>query len=141
MVHSKAASQRLQKRHGAAARRDATFRKFNDGLRFWQVCGKPVCRRRRRCSGDAHACCQRQWGAMPEEDKEYWRGALNAGRTTRSAEAMYRAGLAARAACLALQEKLALQQKLALQETPTAANGPGAAPPRDPPPDTRVRRL
>jgi len=111
--------------------RAATFRKFNNALRFWQVCENALCRRRHRCSGDAHDCITRRWHAMPEEEKEYWRGAFKASRTASSAEDMHRAGLAARTACLHAQAPL---------DRPSPAPASAQPAPAAPAADARIRR-
>ena len=102
-VPTEQASRRGKAETAVVSRRAAFLAKLNDALRLWQSCERPACRRRHRCSHDAHACFQRHWSVMPQEEKEYWRAAFKAGKTTRSAEDMHRAGLAARAACLNTQ--------------------------------------
>jgi hypothetical protein len=81
-------------------RADAYRRAFNNALGFWRVCKNPICRRRRGCSHDMHACFERHWWSLPEEEKEYWRGCLTAAATARRPEELHEAGLAARDACL-----------------------------------------
>ena len=41
---------------------------------------KPLCRRNRTCSHDMHACFTRHWAPIPEDQKEWLRGAIVAKR-------------------------------------------------------------
>jgi hypothetical protein len=131
-----APTERVSKRGKAATAmapmHPAVLGKFNDALRLWQICEQPVCRRRHRCSNDTYACFKRHWAAMPEEEKEYWRGAFKAGKTTRSAQDMHRAGLAARDACLNAQ---------AQNEKPSVVTAVTQPAPAAPAPDARIRTL
>jgi hypothetical protein len=113
-----------------ASRAAAVYGEFNDMLGLWQICGQPDCRRRHRCSHDARACLRRHWAIVPEEEKEYWRGAFKAGKTTRSPEDMHRAGLAARDACLNGKTGM---------KAPAAARAEATSPPAETPAEPRVR--
>jgi hypothetical protein len=55
-----------RKAHAAHWRRkDALVRKINNGLGFWRVCEKPLCRRNRNCLDNMHACFTRHWAMVP----------------------------------------------------------------------------
>jgi hypothetical protein len=68
---------------------------------------------------------------VPEEEKEFVRGRIKAMKTTRSPEALHRAGVAAREACLKRRETVA---------PPTAAHE-AAQPEVQPVANVRIRRL
>ena len=121
-----------RKAQPAPSRQDENARrKFNDVAGFWRVCRQPLCRRRHACSRDSQACFTRHWRLVPEDEKEYLRACLRAANDTRSPDAIHRAGIAARDACLKRQDKIAA---MSARPTPSANDGPPA-------PDARVRRL
>jgi hypothetical protein len=133
-----------RKAHAANCRReDARRRAINNAFGFWRICSKPVCRRNRTCSHDMHACFERQWGAIPEDQKEWLRGAIVAMNNGATDEAVARAGDARRAEYLQMQERL--NARTAPASSPGAAHG-GAAPAADdtnapPPARVRIRQL
>ena len=57
-------------------KREATQRKRCDLLKFWRMCATAQCRRNHACSGDPDACFRRHWSLMPEQEKEWIRGAI-----------------------------------------------------------------
>jgi hypothetical protein len=130
-----------RKAHAAyLCRRDRAIRVFNDGLEFWQMCGRPLCRRNRTCSHDAEACFTRLWALMPEDEKEYWRGCIKAAKHTRVPAEMHRAGEAARDACLKDKERIDALMAASAKAKPAAVPPPEAAGvPTEP--DVRIRRL
>jgi hypothetical protein len=123
-----------RKAYAAQLRReDAGSRMRNDIFGFWRVCEQPLCRRNHSCSGDMHACFQRLWPLVPEEQKEYLRACIMAAKDTRSKEAIHRAGIAARDACLKRQKEIEAASAAQQQAQPARAV-PGD-------PEVRVRRL
>jgi hypothetical protein len=115
-------------------REDARRHAINDGLGFWRACGKASCRRNRTCSGDMHACFEKRWAEVPEDQKEYLRGCIMASRGgDLPVDAIHRAGLAAR-------DKFLNDMK---RQEPVSAQRPQAEPAgaTPPAPDVRIRRL
>jgi hypothetical protein len=97
--HPFAGTQTPKQRKAQAAltrERVAVRRAFNTMIGFWQVCEKPLCRRRRCCSHDVDECHRRHWPLVPEDEREYLRACIKAAKHTRSPEAIHRAGIAAR---------------------------------------------
>ena len=111
---------------------DESRRMFNNIVGFWRVCERPGCRRNRACLGDMHACFERLWPLVPEEEKEYLRGCIKAAQNTRSRGAIHKAGIAARDACLRDTARLAAPAA-APQAEPARASAPA--------PEVRLRRL
>jgi len=125
-----------RKAHAAHWRReDARRRAINNAFQFWRICSKPVCRRNRTCSHDMHACFERRWRAIPEDQKEWLRGAIVAKHGGANGDAVLRAADARRVEYLQLQER---QNAGAAPSAPLqGADGGGAAPM----PTARIRRL
>jgi len=81
-----------RKAHAANWRReDERRRTINNAFGFWRICSKPVCRRNRTCSHDMHACFERHWRPIPEDQKEWVRGAIVAKSGGATGEAVLRA--------------------------------------------------
>jgi hypothetical protein len=116
-------------------RRDERRRIVNNAFQFWRICSKPVCRRNRSCSHDMHACFERHWRPIPEDQKEWIRGAIVAKHEGASDEALLRAANARRAEYLQMQERIGAGAApgVPLQ----GADGGDAAPT----PTVRIRRL
>jgi hypothetical protein len=57
---------------------DARKRMMCNTFRLWEVCDAPACRRAHSCVGDMHACFERQWAAIPEEEKAWLRAGIKA---------------------------------------------------------------
>jgi hypothetical protein len=76
-----------------------------NALQFWRVCDEGACTRRRTCSGDPHACFDRQWARYPEEEKTWIRAAIKARLDGLSPEAAGRAADAELAHYVALMAK------------------------------------
>jgi len=79
-----------------ARQREDVQRKHCTALKFWLVCGKAVCRRKRGCGGDPSVCFSTHWALLPEDFKAYWRGCIKTAQTTSSVEDIDRGGNAAR---------------------------------------------
>jgi hypothetical protein len=90
------------------ARRDDDARRTHcNMLKFWRVCTKPICRRNHSCSGDMHACFRRHWALVPEDFKEWVRGAIMAKlKGAKNVDELARAAEARRADYFKRQEKL-----------------------------------
>jgi hypothetical protein len=117
-----------RKAHAESWRReDARRRIINNAFGFWRICSKPLCRRNRTCSQDMHACFERHWRPIPEDQKEWIRGAIVAKHEGASGDAVLRAADARRV------EYLELQERMNAGATPTAplqgADDGKAAPP------------
>ena len=112
--------------------RETGKRMFHNMLGFWRVCGKPLCRRNRACTGDVDACFQRFWPLVPEETKEYVRGCIRAAQHTRDPQEIGRAGMAAHDACLKRLAKTRRRRSRRMRRS---------RPERQSAPDVRVRRL
>ena len=87
-------------------RMDEQRRTINNAFQFWRICAKPVCRRNRTCSHDMHACFERHWRPIPEDQKEWVRGAIVAKHGGASGGALLRAADERRAEYLQLQERM-----------------------------------
>ena len=125
-----------RKAHAASWRReDERRRTINNAFGFWRICSKPVCRRNRTCSHDMHACFERHWRPIPEDQKEWVRGAIVAKSGGATGEAVLRAADARRAEYLQLQERQNAGAKPVA--SPPGADGGHAAPT----PNARIRRL
>ena len=126
-----------RKAHAASWRReDERRRTINNAFGFWRICSKPVCRRNRTCSHDMHACFTRHWAQIPEDQKEWLRGAIVARREGASGDAVVRAADARRA------EYLQLQERINPGAEPTAPLQGGAdVAAAAPMPNARIRRL
>jgi hypothetical protein len=116
-------------------KRDAMRRAQCNMLKFWRMCTKPRCRRNHTCSEDMHACFERHWAMIAEEDKQWIRGAIRAAARGATKDEVARAADAARAAFL---------ESLAARSVPVAA--PASSPVANdtqtaPPADVRIRRL
>jgi hypothetical protein len=64
-------------------------RQLFTALKFWKACPNRACRRHRRCSGDVGRCERIFWPVVPPEAKLWWRTAIEAlgsGRSARQAE-------------------------------------------------------
>ncbi len=120
--------------HAASWRReDARKRGINNLFGFWRVCGKGRCRRDRTCSHDMHACFERWWPRVPEEEKEFLRGCVIAARDGASAVGdLHRAGAAAR------ENYLKRTKQASSPEPQVSTRSEVAAPPE---PVVRIRRL
>jgi hypothetical protein len=81
-----------------------------------------------------HACFERHWRPIPEDQKEWIRGAIVAKHEGASDEALLRAADARRAEYLQMQERL--NAGAAVASSPTADGGDAA-----PAPTARIRRL
>jgi hypothetical protein len=122
-----------RKAHAAHWRReDARRRAINNGLGFWRVCAKRQCRRSQTCSHDMHACFERHWALVPEEDREYLRGGILAKRDGAAGDEIIRAAEARRADYLK-----SLEANNAPAASPLRADDNQAAPPME----VRIRRL
>jgi hypothetical protein len=113
-------------------KRDAGQRKINDALEFWRGCAKPACRRGRTCASDMHACFARNWALVPDEAKEWLRGALLAMKQGARGDELVRAAEARRAKYLASLETTNAAET---SPAPPATETPAAAT------EVRVRRL
>ena len=91
-----------------ARRRERSMRRQCDMLGFWKACAVSRCRRARGCSGDPEQCFADKWRHVPEDIKEWFRGAIlakmNGARTVKELE---EAADARRATYLEFQEKYA----------------------------------
>jgi hypothetical protein len=107
VTFSKDQTPEQRKAHAANWRReDDRQRIVNNAFQFWRICSKPVCRRNRTCSHDMHACFERHWRPIPEDQKEWLRGAIVAKSEGANADAALRAADARRAEYLQLQERI-----------------------------------
>lgn len=116
-------------------REDDRRRTINNAFGFWRICVKPVCRRNRTCSHDMHACFERHWRPIPEDQKEWVRGAIMAKQEGASGEALRGAADARRA------EYLQLQERMNAGAEPTAPLQGADAGNSAPTPNARIRRL
>ena len=115
-------------------RQDALKRAQCNWLQFWRMCRTPLCRRNHACCGDMHACFERHWWPMPEDEKEYVRGAIKAAAEGMPADGIVRAANAARGRYLDMIEK---------QNAEAAAKAQAAAAPapKVQTPQARIRTL
>jgi len=65
---------------------DALERWLNNYFAFWAICPTGVCKRNKRCAGDATACHDRFWPHVPERMKFEFRGYMKAANEGLSAE-------------------------------------------------------
>jgi hypothetical protein len=65
---------------------DACTRWFNNYFAFWVICETKICKRAKRCAGDAEACHDRMWPHVPERMKFELRATLEAKKSGLSAE-------------------------------------------------------
>jgi hypothetical protein len=137
VTFSKDQTPEQRKAHAAMCRReDERHRAINNAFGFWRICSKPICRRNRTCSDDMHACFERHWWPIPEDQKEWIRGAIVAKSGGATGEALVRAAEARRAEYLQMQERLNAGAGAPRESSP-AADGGSAAPAVD----VRIRRL
>jgi hypothetical protein len=116
-------------------KQDDRRRAMNNALGFWRICSKPICRRNHACSHDMHACFQRHWWPIPEDQKEWLRGALVATYGGATGDAVLRAADARRAEYLQFQERINAGAAPAAS-SPSADRGDAA-----PRVEARIRRL
>ena len=120
--------------HAAHWRRhDDTRRAQCNMLGFWRVCARPVCRRNRTCSHDMHACFERHWALIPEDDKEWIRGAILAARDGATGDAAARAADSRRDRYLRSLDARSTPVMLASSSAATDESASA--------PDVRIRRL
>ena len=118
-------------------RQDAWRRNINNLFGFWRVCRKPQCRRGQTCSHDMHACFDRLWPLVPEEDKELLRGGITAKRDGATDDEIIRGAQARRAAYLKSLEPADVDTDATeLASSPAAAESLAA-----PLAEVRIRRL
>jgi hypothetical protein len=68
-------------------RKQDAARRFQCNLmQFWRMCTKPVCRRNRTCSSEPDICFERNWALVPEDEKEWVRGATTVKELVRTAD-------------------------------------------------------
>ena len=115
-------------------REDARRRAINNAFGFWRICSKPLCRRNRTCSHDMHVCFKRHWEPIPEDQKEWLRGAIVAKHEGATGEAVARAADVRRAEYLQKQERPAARARAV-----EPASSPSSVAAR--PADVRIRRL
>jgi hypothetical protein len=115
---------------------DARMRSHCNLVGFWEICGRPACRRNRSCSGEPHQCFERHWAIVPEDEKEWMRGAIMAKfKGAATTEELGRSAEQWRADYFKRMEKFSAPAQAEPANELLSANEP------QPQPDVRIRRL